>query len=218
MNFRSNRDLRACDNIREELKEFIQSQYSASPKICGLLETFRDNISPKTDINLFYEMIFDISTARGAGLNTWGNILVMERSIEDPETGFMMSLSDEGYRTLLMYKALANIMDATPASLNRLISILYPDTTCYIIIVQQEAAEDGMKYNARPMHVRWVIEHFLSEEERAVFKVAATLCKGAGVGWSMYNTDSSQVFGFEGGGWQPFNQGVFDPYGIMEGE
>lgn len=218
MNFRSKRDVRACDNTREELMEFIQSQYSASPNICNLLETFRDNISPKADIDLFYEMIFDISTARGIGLNTWGNILGIKRSIEDPDTGFAKTLSDDGYRTLLMYKALANIMDATASSLNRLVNLLYPDAKCYVIVVQLENTENGLKYNARPMHIRWVIAHFVEDEERAVFKVAGTLCRGAGVGWGMYSTDPNQVFGFAGGGWQPFNQGVFDPYGIMKGE
>lgn len=218
MDFRSRRDVRASDDIREELLEFVQSQYSASPNICGILETFRSNISPRADIDLFYDVVFNIISAQGVGLDLWGNIVHMKRSVADPDTGFMMALSDEGYRTLLLYKALANIMDATAASLNRLIHLLFPGSICYVLVVQQEAQKGDLKYNARPMHIRWVLEHFLSDEERAIFKVAGTLCKGAGVGWSMYNTDPDRVFGFDGGGWQPFDQACFDPYGLMEGE
>lgn len=46
MNFNSDTDVRACDNIREELQEYIQSQYSNAVTICTLLETFREEILP----------------------------------------------------------------------------------------------------------------------------------------------------------------------------
>ena len=42
--------------------------------------------------------------------------------------------------------------------------------------------------------------------ELAVFRVAGTLARRAGVGWELYTINPGQVFGFDGSGVQPFNQ------------
>lgn len=217
MNFRSDTNMRACDNVREELLEFVQSQYAASPTIKYILSAFRKEISALPDLEVFYTDIFDINTAQGFGLDVWGNILDIKRTIVDPDTGYQITLSDAGYRQLLFYKALANIMQATTPTLNRMIRLLYPNSKVYVLLVEKNEFANGVYYNRTPMYIRWNLEKFISDEERAIFKVAGTLCKGAGVGWHMYSTEEASVFGFDGGNWQPFNQGSFDPYGLIGG-
>ena len=61
------------------------------------------------------------------------------------------------------------------------------------------------------MVIRWVFEDFLNDMQLLVFKVAGTLARGGGVGWELYAVDPARVFGFDGGGWQPFNQAPFAP-------
>lgn len=215
MNFRTDENVRACDDIREEKLYFVQSQYGASTTIKHILSAFRTEITALPDMDLFYKSIFDIDTATGVGLDIWGNILGIARNITDSDTGFQITLQDVGYRRLLFYKALANIMESTPPALDRMIKLLFPEIDGFVIIVEKQRFENGVLFNSVPMYIRWVLPKFLSNEERAIFKVAGKLCKGAGVGWDMYSTDPDSVFGFDGGDWQPFNQGSFDPYGLI---
>ena len=48
----------------------------------------------------------------------------MPRSISDPDTGKLVTLQDEHYRLLLLYKALANISPADARSLTTLLRTL----------------------------------------------------------------------------------------------
>lgn len=213
MDFHGQEDVRASDDIRLEMQPYIQSQYAASPVIGQLLEDFRGNIRPDGDIKKFYDSIMNIKTATGAGLDTWGNIVGISRTIVlDDDT--KLTLDDDHYRTLLMYKALANITDASLYTLNYMINKLFPDYNAMVFSVVIEAqTEDGTYYNTYPMHVRWLFKKYLSAEDLAIFKVGGTLCIGAGVGWDLYQIDLDNVFGFAGSGLQPFNCGVFDPVG-----
>lgn len=203
-NFRDRPDIRELDNIRETSSEAIQSQYAASARITALADGFQLRIDPTADISLFHDKIFNILTAQGVGLDTWGNILAMPRSISDPDTGKLVTLQDEHYRLLLLYKALANISPADARSLNTLLRTLtgtgiagFP-RAAYVLEVDT-------------MVIRWVFEDFLDEMQLLVFKAAGTLARGGGVGWELYAVDPNRVFGFDGGDWQPFNQAPFAP-------
>ena len=65
--------------------ETIQSQYSASRTIRALADSARVRIAPDADIALFYANIFNIATARGAGLDVWGRILGIGRKVDITE-------------------------------------------------------------------------------------------------------------------------------------
>ena len=65
MNFRSDEDVRADDDVRTEFMPFIQSQYSASTRIISILESCREHILPDADIVSFFDNIFNIETASG---------------------------------------------------------------------------------------------------------------------------------------------------------
>lgn len=218
MNFRSDADVRAEDNIREERLPFIISQYAASPRIYGILDNLRNEISPTPDLDLFYEKMFNIMAAEGIGLDTWGNIVGIPRTIQNPITGETVTLTDdEEYRIMLLFKALSNILDATIPTLTSLIRRLFPEIESYVINLEDYQQENGQYYNRLRMKIRWVFNTFIDQRTLTIFLVAGILCKGAGVGWGFYSTDTQQVFGFDGSGFQPFNQGVFDPYGIAGG-
>ena len=148
MDFRSDEDVRECDDIREELQPYVLSQYSASPTITQLLKDFRDNIDPQTDINLFMGKMMDIETAEGTGLDVWGNILNIGRTISF--NGSAITLTDTAYRKLLMYKALANITDSSLASLNKMLPLLFDDASFTVRNVIVEGTNGTQKYNSSP--------------------------------------------------------------------
>lgn len=197
-------NLRAIGNMRQLTSDAIQSQYSASPKILGLSDGFQRRIGPRPDIDLFYEKVFNIYTAQGVSLDNWGRIVGINRTIVDPDTGVSITLVDNYYRLLLLYKALANISSADAYTLNRLLTVL----------VQTEIGNLTSKtyvLEVDVMVIRYVFEAFFDETQLAIFKVAGTLAKGAGVGWELYAVNPEEVFGFDGGTWQPFNQAPFAP-------
>ena len=202
--FRDAPDLREMDNTREMTSEAIQSQYAASSRVLDLAEGFQLRLDPTEDIDLFYNKIFNILTAEGTGLDAWGVITAMPRTIDDPDTGRSITLDDEYYRLLLLYKAMANISPSDAHSLNSLLQSL---------VNTGIAAFPRLAYvlEVDTMVIRWVFEDFLNDMQLLVFKAAGTLARGGGVGWELYAVDPQKVFGFDQSLMQPFNQAPFAP-------
>ncbi len=197
-------NLRNQHNFRKFKSYAIQSQYSASRSIVALSRGYQARICPDADIDLFYIKIFDIYTAEGIGLDNWGLILQMSRTIADPDTGVEYTLNDNYYRLLLLYKALGNISASTAEAQNVLLTALI-DTGIGAF------GGDAYVLEVDTMVIRWVFEDFLTPEQLAIFKVAGTLARGAGVGWELYAINPDKVFGFDGSGMHPFNQAPFAP-------
>jgi hypothetical protein len=199
---REDGDLRAEHNLRGVRSLAIQSQYSASRRLLAMTGSFQDVLDPTVDIDLFYKRIFNILTAEGYGLDNWGRILGIARVISDE--GVSLTLEDEMYRLLLLYKAMANISDATAAGLNRLLGVLIATgvgglpARAYVLEIA-------------PMVIRWVFEDFMSPIQLAVFNAAGTLARGAGVGWEFYAISPGKVFGFDGQLMLTFNLAPFAP-------
>jgi hypothetical protein len=59
----------------------IQSQYAASPTITALVEGFNAQIDPRSEVQTFYDRIFNPRTAEGVGLDIWARIVGVERNI-----------------------------------------------------------------------------------------------------------------------------------------
>lgn len=230
-NWRDVANIRELENIREATSYAIQSQYSASKRIRALAAGYQTRIDPGVDIQLFYDKMFNIYTAEGVGLDNWGKILQIGRNIPGPynadsfgfdgsklapfnqlpfvpdnvgELSSFITLDDESFRLLLLYKALANISASDAATQNLLLSVLV-DTgiggfgdVAYVLEVDT-------------MVIRWVFESYMSSTQLAIFKVAGTLARGAGVGWELYAIDPAATFGFDGSLMQPFNQAPFAP-------
>lgn len=195
------------DDLRDLSSYAIQSQYSASEHMLGLMAGFQRQLEITVDMDLFYDSIFNIYTATGFGLDNWGRILAMGRTIEDARRGVSITLTDEYYRLLLLYKALANISSADAETLNRLLFTLV-QTGIAEFPPAAYVLEPRNSYNW-PMVIRWVFEGYLNDLQLAVFFAAGTLAKGAGVGWELYAIPR-ETFGFTDG-WYPFNQAPFAP-------
>lgn len=223
MYFRSDDDVRACDDVRTELMPFIQSQYAASVRITALLQSAKDHILPDADIAQFYDLMFNVETAQGYGLDVWGNIVGITRTVQDVainEQGVITPLSttrtleDEEYRKLIMVKAASNIMDSTLYSINYILKQLYPDKICYVTSVTNwqtiEVGGERFTYNSEPMAISYVfINTELTPDELGVFYVVGNLNRGAGVDWNLLVVDQDKIFGFVNSNLQPFDQGLF---------
>lgn len=199
--------------------ETIQSQYAASPTITALVTAFNTRIDPSADIQLFYDCIFNVATAQGVGLDWWGRIVGAERNIRVSTgewLGFLGSgllpfnqgvfyngeeqegiytLSDDAFRQLIFWKALANISTADAATLNSLLARMFPDRAVYIL-------ETGV------MQVRLVVETQLQPFERAIIENYGIMALGAGVGLEWLEV-ATPVLGFAGTGLAPFGQAPF---------
>lgn len=185
----------ASDTFNEIALKTIQSQYAASPAIVALVESFAEQLDPDADIELFYQNYFNPYTAVGVGLDCWGRIVGADRKIYVDDYDFFgfygqelqpfnqepfyqtdtgegsTDLTDEAYRWLILYKAMANISDSSVATSNalllRLMSIMRSDAECYVL--ETEA-----------MKVSVVFLFELSTLERAIFEKYGLLNVSAG--------------------------------------
>lgn len=201
--------------------ETVQSQYSASATILALVESARVRIAPDADIRLFYDSIFNIETAQGIGLDIWGRILGIPRLLDVEDTGDWLgfeesdydpfdtspmwdgndrtqgvTLADDAYRQLLMWKALANISTADAASLNTLLTALFEGQDICVHEIGTMAIE---------LYIFFPLEPF----QRAILKQYGLFAKGAGVGFN-WTEIPLPVFGFaETEYYEPFDVAPF---------
>lgn len=200
--------------------ETIQSQYATSAIIRSLIDSARVRIAPDTDIELFYDMIFNIETAQGKGLDIWGRILGMERSLEilvlNDYFGFdeadfepfnvcpfwdgegvtdWYSLTDDAYRQALMWKAMANIATADAATLNSLLLYLFP-------------GQDIVIHEVGIMEIELYIFFPLQAYQRSILKNYGLMAKGAGVQLNWVEIPTP-VFGFSEADYEPFDTAPF---------
>lgn len=203
----------------------ILSQYSTSPHILNLARGIALRIDPAPDIDTFYENVFNIESAVGWGLDNWGRILGVPRGVQVATVdwfGYYGSglqpwnnapffntnqatdnypLTDESYRKLLMYKAGANIGSADAATINRLLSQVFPNF--------DHIVDNG------DMSIRAVFNDYLQPIDVGILNTYGALNKGAGVQWVYLSVNPNEVFGFDDSGFQPFDCGVFIPYQIV---
>ncbi len=212
------------ENYFESKAQTIQSQYSTSQTLLALIDFFHEHIKASDDIKTFYTNIFDIYTAKGYGLDVWGQILGLGRNIalDDRESyeekffGFLGSglypfdnqsfvfstttnyfrLEDEAYRKYLLFvQAYANIAQSDFYSMNKILAIIFPDKKQYVL-------PNGL------MNIKFVFESELDDVERSILK-QGLITRGAGISYSYLEVDSANSFGFADSTFQPFDCGVF---------
>lgn len=205
----------------------IQSQYSSSPHIKGLVEAFAEDIDPSAEVEEFYQKIFDPRTAEGVGLDIWGIIVGADRYVEVDDSEYfglqgqnmqqldnapfwrqagntnLYRMSDDAFRQLIFLKAYANIADATLPSIKFVINSLFPNGATAIEAEHMKLRVIFFSYNV-PAYSFALLKRY------GLFNL------GAGVGWEYYIVDPSQTFGFEGSGMQNFDNGIFAPYQIVD--
>lgn len=139
----------------------IMSQYANSPILFQLIENFEGYLDQTANIEAFYDLIWNVDTAQGYGLDVWGRIVGVTRTLQvaigkyfgfeeattlsaDPfnQSAFYngnpltsnFQLSDNAFRTLIFAKALANICNGSSQAINQLLMNLFPGQgNCYVV-------------------------------------------------------------------------------------
>ena len=179
----------------ENYLQTVQSEYGNSPTLLSLIESFNDAVDPSSDINNFYAFVWDVATAQGFGLDIWGRIVGISRTIPtNPAT----ILTDAQFLELILLKALANISRASSYSINTLLL--------------DWMAGRGRAYvnDLGNMEIRYMFEFALQPFEVTIITQSGIFLRPAGVGGWMVNTPLP-VFGFKGmtDGAAPFGQAPF---------
>lgn len=186
----------------------IISQYGNSATITQLVKNIDSYIDPRADFDTFYSYVWNVETAQGFGLDIWGRIVGVDRTINVPAStpnpgGFPFTsgayqMTDAQYRTVILIKALANITNCTAQSLNQLLSNLFASRgRCYV----RDLGSMTMEYR---------FEFWLQPFEYVIITGFTVAPRPAGVLASVYQIDVPNTFGFaESLQLQPFDQGTF---------
>jgi Protein of unknown function (DUF2612) len=136
------------------IEQTIISQYASSPTLVQLIRNLNSNIDPTLIINVMYSLLWNVATAQGYGLDVWGRIVGIGRVLQVAATKYLgfeeatsvsadpwnqspwysgqqindnFILSDDGFRTLIYAKALANICDGSTKAINAVLMTLFAD-------------------------------------------------------------------------------------------
>jgi Protein of unknown function (DUF2612). len=203
------------------IEKTIMSQYANSPRLMSIITSLWGALDPDKFTDDFYRLVMDIPNANSYGLDIWGRIVGIGRTVTfvNPdgeyfgfEDGFYpfnerpfsapgsgtdtWELTDDAYRVLILLKALANIVYASAPNINALMRAMF-DKPCYCLITGH-------------MQMRYVFEFDLSPYQRHLVYSTDILPRPCGVDISIIiSADPAGIFGFDGSGFQPFGQGVF---------
>lgn len=130
----------------------VLSQYANSPTIMRLLTNLETYLDPSVNIDAFYNLVWNVDTAVGNGLDIWGRIVGVGRVLQIASTNYFgftgpdgasgvgfdqapfyngesltsnYALSDDAYRALILAKAAANICNATIPAINQILINLF---------------------------------------------------------------------------------------------
>lgn len=174
----------------------IIAQYANSPIITSMIESFNAAMDLTKSLDDFYDMIWNIQTAVGYGLDVWGRIVGVQRAIQIPGnvslfgfgeagnswTGFNQGgffsgqsisqnyvLSDSDFRKLILAKAAGNISDGSIPAVNQILLTLFPGRgVCYVV--------DGQN-----MTLTYTFKFALTAPELAIVSQLNVLPNAAGV-------------------------------------
>jgi hypothetical protein len=137
----------------------VASQYANSPILTTLITNFAGYVDPTANIDNFFDLIFNVDSAIGYGLDVWGRIVGVARTITIfqpfPHFGFEeagdamgfnqapfwsggfttvnFTLDDLTYRRLILTKAFANISQCSIPMLNQMLLTLFPHRgNCFV--------------------------------------------------------------------------------------
>jgi hypothetical protein len=186
----------------QDVDRTIISQYATSPTIVTLIESWNEVIDPSVDLDAFYNMIWDLDTAQGYGLDVWGRIVGVGRVLQVASGTYFgfaeagdtvvqspfnsggpfysggattgnFSLVDDGFRVLIIAKALANITNGSIPALNQILLTLFPGRgNCYVV----DNNDMSMIYN---------FNFVLTPVEAAIVENSGVLPKPVGVSISV---------------------------------
>jgi hypothetical protein len=142
------------------------SRYAGSPILMQLISSFNGAMDPTWQIENFYKYIWNVRTAVGYGLNVWGKIVNVSRTIPSSPP---ITLKDPDYQTLILVKAAANIGNATIPTLNKLLRAIFDGSG--LVYVQDNL----------DMTITYVFLFEPSPTQQAIVKYSGALPRPAGV-------------------------------------
>lgn len=135
----------------------VLSQYANSPILTRLLENMDSYLDQTGNFQDFFDLIMNVDTAEGYGLDVWGRIVGIGRVLTigdgiyfgfeqqspavstfapggagpffsgEVDASGNFRLSDASFRVLILAKALANICDGSIPSMNQILLNLFPN-------------------------------------------------------------------------------------------
>lgn len=174
----------------------VISQYANSPILLGMIERFNAAMDQTANFDAFYDFMWNVLTAKGYGLDVWGRIVGVTRTLNIPGavsylgfeeagtswTGFGQGgfysgggistnyvLSDNDFRTLILAKAAGNISDGSIPAINSILLTLFPYRgDCYVA--------DGLN-----MSMTYTFPFHLTPVEYAIIQQSGVLPNPVGV-------------------------------------
>lgn len=138
----------------------VISQYAASPTLNRLIGNLNQYLDQTENIEQFYNLVWNVQTAQGYGLDVWGRIVGVSRALAVATGSYLgfeeaadtnaqpfnqapfysgtistsnYVLSDTAFQTLIYAKALANISNGSIQSINAVLRTLFPGRgNCYV--------------------------------------------------------------------------------------
>jgi Protein of unknown function (DUF2612) len=184
----------ALGTPRFDWSKTIYAQYANSPVLLAVIEAISLWIDPAELIDGFYDQLWNITTARGYGLDVWGRIVGVNRVLPVSakyfgfdEAGVLSAdpfnqsplysgqalnsnypLSDDAFRQLILAKAAANIWDGSIPGLNAILRLLFPGEQAYVT-------------SGRDMTMQFVFHFQLSPVQQSIILTSGVLPFPAGV-------------------------------------
>lgn len=174
----------------------IIAQYANSNRIDEVIQSFNDAMDQTENFSNLYDCIWNIATAIGYGLDVWGRIVGVSRTLKLPAgsvtylgneeanswTGFGQGgfysgggissnyvLSDSDFRTLIYAKAASNISSGAIPAVNAILLSLFPNRgACYVA--------DGLN-----MQLTYTFKFALNPIELAIVETSGVLPSAAGI-------------------------------------
>lgn len=174
----------------------VISQYATAPALLQLIDSFNQQVDPSIDFQAFYDLVWNLDTAVGYGLDIWGRIVGVPRVLptlnSEMTFGFKTGhpdfapfgqapfsdgvpltsnyrLSDEAFRTLIYVKAAANIAACSAPTINQLLSLIFAGRgRCYC-------------QDLGGMRMSYVFEFHLAPFELAILNKSNALPRPSGV-------------------------------------
>jgi hypothetical protein len=138
----------------------VLSEYANSPVLIQMLQDAAAWFDQSLNLDNFTDLIWDVATAQGYGLDVWGRIVGVQRVVQITADDWLgltgppgtsgdslnvkpffsggsatnnYALSDDAFRQLILAKAAANISDGGIADVNRILLALFPGRgNCYV--------------------------------------------------------------------------------------
>ena len=196
-NFASVEDVRGIPDVASTQSEAIQTQYAFSADFQNLGSLAQDVIDATPDLERLHAAAMDPQTAYGVYLDWWGQKVGVDRFIK--VRGEYVRFDDDYFRFLILYRAACNISNGSADAANKLLQRL-TDTTVFVV--------DYLDMSVNSI----VIIGNISDLQAMILQTYGLLNRPSGVLTNfLIIYPDEQIFGFEGSGLLPFDQGVFNP-------